>query len=73
MLVQAEATRRWRTLRKGGANPTRLGIANELPKWCRDNGVKTKTEGNPTGENIYRHALSKRYWTPPDESESSEK
>ena len=73
MLVQAEATRRWRTLRKGGANPTRLGIANELPKWCRDNDVKTKTEGNPTANYIYRFALSKKYWTPPDESENSEK
>lgn len=63
MLVQAEAARHWAALRKDGANPTKFSIKDDLARWCRENGVKTKTGINPNPEYIYRHAL--RDWVPP--------
>jgi len=63
LLIQAEAARRWTTLRRSGANPTKLNILDDLARWCRENGVKTRTNINPSAEYIYRHAL--RTWVPP--------
>lgn len=61
--IHAEATRRWRNLRAGGANPTKRSLKDDLATWCREQGIKGETGINPSGEYIYRHVL--RYWTPP--------
>ena len=68
MLVQTEAAIRWRRYRMQECNPTRHMIADELAKWCRDTDIRTKSNINPTVEYLHRHVLSKRCWTPPDDS-----
>jgi len=65
MQVQAEAAKRWTSLRAARCNPTRNSLVDELAKWCRENGVKTKSGINPTPEYISRHVLGKRDWSPP--------
>jgi hypothetical protein len=63
LLVQAEATRRWKSLREEGANPTKHNIKDDLATWCRETNVRTDGDINPSGDYIYRHVLRK--WTPP--------
>ena len=63
LLIQAEAAGRWKLLRVAGANPTKNNIKDDLARWCRETGVVTDGDINPTAEYIYRHVLSK--WTPP--------
>ena len=63
LLVQAEATKRWRVLRKSGASPTKNSIKGDLVKWCNNEKIKTGTGISVSGENLYKFAL--RPWTPP--------
>ena len=65
MQIQAEASVRWRKLRKLKCNPTRLSISNDMAKWCFEQKIKTKSLINPTASYIYRHVLKKGRWTPP--------
>jgi len=62
--VQAEAARMFLKLRAIGCKPTKHSIKDDLAKWCKETGVKTKSLIHPDAEYIYRHAL--RDWTPPD-------
>ena len=61
--VQVEAAKRWKTLRSGGANPTKFSLKDDLAHWSKSADIKTKTGINPSGEYIYKFAL--RPWTPP--------
>ncbi len=62
--VQAEATRRWIALVRGGASPTKLSIRDDLVRWCADEKIKTKTGIAVSAENLYKFAL--RPWKPPN-------
>lgn len=61
--IQTEAARRWKALRAGDANPTKHNIRVDLAKWCKEIGVMTDRDINPSADYIYRHVLRK--WTPP--------
>jgi hypothetical protein len=64
MQIQAEAARRFISLKDSGANPTKHSIKDDLAKWCRENEIKTTSGNYPTGEYINRHVLQK--WKPPN-------
>ena len=68
MQVQTEAAIRWRRYRMQECNPTRYMLAGELAKWCKTDNILTASNINPTAEYLYRHVLSKRCWTPPNDS-----
>lgn len=70
LLAQAEAAKRWISLRNSGAFPNKNNISDDLVKWCAEKKIKTKTGIPVTKENLDRFAL--RPWTPPVDSESSE-
>jgi hypothetical protein len=61
--VQAEAARRWRTLKASGAKPTKHNIKDDLETWCVREKVESSPGITPSGSYIYRHAL--RNWNPP--------
>lgn len=63
MKVQAEAASRWIQYRKMNCSPTKHSLKDELSKWCRKNGIQTKSKITPSPDYIYRHVLRK--WTPP--------
>lgn len=63
LLIQAEAAKRWKSLRGAGANPTKNNIKGDLATWCKETNVLTDGGINPTAEYIYRHVLRK--WEPP--------
>ena len=63
MRVQVEAARRFLSLRKAKANPTKLGVSKDLANWCIENDIRTKTGLHPAASYIYKHVL--RPWTPP--------
>jgi hypothetical protein len=63
LLIQAEAARRWKQLRKAGANPTKNNIKDDLANWCRESNVVTDGDINPNAAYIARHVLQK--WKPP--------
>jgi hypothetical protein len=65
MKIQAEATRRFKSLRKEGAQPTVFSIINDLAQWCRNNNVKTSSGVYPSAAYIRTHVLGGKHWTPP--------
>lgn len=64
-LVQAQAAVIWSHLKSVGCKPTRRSITGDLSEWCRKENVNSDWGHPPAPDTIYKHAISKRYWTPP--------
>lgn len=65
--VQIEATQRWTTLRRLGANPTIASMSKLMAAWCREKGVRTNFGINPSEGYLRVHVIGGNHWTPPPE------
>lgn len=63
--VQAEATKRYKALLRGGAKPNPNNMARDLHSWCVDNQVLTEWGAPPEIESIRKYALRRSVWKPP--------
>lgn len=67
MRIQAEATRRCLEQRRYGAQPSKSSLSKEMPRWCREQGIRTSPGGIfPSEPYIRTHVLGKDWSLPPE-------